>query len=515
MGDSTVSDSASAGVMTPTSRSPKAVGPRGAWWRRAWAPTVLGLMVVSWTALFGAFAIARHRAFLTHAFDMGQMIQATYAIRHGQSFSTITGLSVLGDHARFILYPIAYLGLSPAGLVIGQAFVLALGAVPVYLLVRRAAPAWAALLTAFTYLAYPSLQWTALFDVHPEVIATTALLFAFWAVESRRYLAYWPLLVLALSCREDVGVAVALLGVVLLAERRWRVGAWTVGVGALGFAVSTLVQRHVNPFGLSVFDQRFGYLFTSPHEAIATLGAIHTPQFAALMALGFLLPVPAMFFARWQRLVAAFPFLLMNLLSTVATQRTIYFHYGFLPTVFIFIAVADGMVRIATMRRPWPRWGVLAAVLAVTVVVYPFNSPFFSIGYHGTAAFPKPATIRRQIAETFPEQFKSDAAEVLPLIGPGTLSASANLVPQLAERPVIYMLPNPFFPAWFGEYLTKDAGPDVHPQMPADPPEWVVVDKLHGGPEPVAKRAELIALLPTRYTLVRETPTIQLWRLQP
>lgn len=472
-----------------------------------------GLAVLLFTAVFGGLAVARHRAFLTHAFDMGQMVQALYTIRRGGNFSTVVGLPFLGDHARFVLYPLALLALPAQALLVGQALALSLGAVPLYLLTRRRAPVWAALAVVVLYVAYPSLQWTALFDLHPEVAATTLLLFAFWAADTRRLVLYGVFVGAALLCREDVAVAVALLGLLLLVERRRLMGGVTIVAGAGWFLVASAVQAAANPWGLSVFEQRYGWLFTSPAEVWAGFGRYAVGPNAVMMTVAFVLPALPMFCARWTRLVAALPMLVLNLLSTLPMQRAAYFHYGFLPSVFIFIAVADGMTRIAVSAPVRRRVAMCVTVLGAIGASVAF-SPFTDIGYHGTTVYAKPASIGRQIALTFPVPFRQDARQMLAQVGEGSVAASANLLPQLAERTEIYMLPNPFFPAWYGEYLTKDAGPEVEPVISADPPAWVVVDRLHGGPEPAAKRAALIALLPTRYTLIDETDNVQLWKVK-
>jgi uncharacterized membrane protein len=125
-------------------------------------------VVVALVALFtigwGGIAVLRYERFLTHAFDMGQMLQALWSIRHGGQISSVTGLPFLGDHARFILYPLAFLHLSARALLVGQALAIAMGAFPVYLLVRARAGAWPGAVTALVFLIYPTLQWTVLFD---------------------------------------------------------------------------------------------------------------------------------------------------------------------------------------------------------------------------------------------------------------------------------------------------------------------------------------------------------------
>lgn len=490
--------------------------------RHQYAVLVLGTLVLAFTGVFGTLAVMRHQGLLTHAFDMGQMLQALWSIRHfAGNVSTITGLSFLGDHARFILYPLAMLDLPARALLVGQALALALGAVPVYLLARKRGPQWAALVVAGLYVMYPALQWMSLFDLHPEVLATPLLLLAFWAVDSGRMKTFAIAIGVALLCREDVSVAVALMGALLFIERRWRVGVVTMITGMMGFGVDSLVQRHVNPDGLSVLAQRYGYLGETPGEILHNLFVTPLTTFsghaltlnAGLIALGFLAPAIIILGARWTRLLAAFPLVIINLLSTLPAQRSIYFQYGFLVIVFVFIAAADGAARLAALRRA-PRIASFTAVLTVAAVAFPFTSPFGDIGYRGPLAYPRPASIQRQLALTFPAGFVGDARAALAHVGAGSVAASPNLLPQLAQRKEIYMFPNPFYTVWYGTYLTRDPGPEIQPIIPPDPPHWVVLDLIHGGPDSPEIRKKLVAMLPSRYTLVYEGTFVQVWEIK-
>lgn len=452
---------------------------------------------------------------------MGQMLQALYAIRHGGDHSTVVGLPFLGDHTRYVLYPLAALALPARALLLGQALALALGAPAVYLLTRDKAGPWVGVVGAGLYLAYPTLQWAALFDLHPEVLATPLLLWAFWAVERRRYVTYGVLVALALTCREDVAVAVGLIGVLLLLERRWRPGLITAGAAAVVYVVDSAVLSAANPGGTSVFEQRYGYLGTTPaelwHNLVlhpgTTFATVSLPLNAGLMVLGFVLPAAPMLLARWTRLLPALPLLVANLLSWLPQQRTIYFHYGFLPSVLIFIAVADGL-RVIAEHRGRTRLGLAVCAAVAVLAAVPWTSPFTEPGYRGPGAWPRPAAIQRQLAETYPSAWVAEARAALAEVGDGSVSASANLLPQLAQRDVASMLPNPFYQAWYGSTLTKDLPPSARPSWPAEPPEWVVVDLLHTGPEPEDDRRALLAMLPERYRLVSAQRWVEVWRLK-
>ena len=478
----------------------------------------------AFTALFGTLAVRRHELLLTHAYDMGQMTQLLWKIRHLEGdFSTVTGQTALGDHARFVLYPLAFLvPSSPRLLVVLQAAVLASGAVAVYLLARRRAPEWLSAGLGLVYLAFPSLQWTALFDVHPEVLALPLLLFAVWAVDSGRMRTFAVLVGVAMLCREDVPVAVALLGGMLVLERRYKVGGLTVLAGAAGFVLASVVQRLANPAGLSVLEERYGYLGHDPVEIVGnvllapadTFAGRHIGVAAGMMALAFLAPVPLLLLARWTRLLAAFPLLVLNLLSTLPMQKTPYFHYGFLITVFLFVAAADGAGRLGAARLPLRVAGA-AVTVAGLVVASAVLSPFTDRGYRGDDYYPRPAAIDRQFDLTYPQGYHEQAREALGRIGPGDVAVSGNLLPQVAERDEAYMMPNPFFPVWYGDSLTRGAEPDRQVEVPDELPRWVLIDTTRPVPGlDERERGRLIALLDRRYDRVYDRSYITLWELK-
>src|SRR5207253_281314 len=84
------------------------------------------------------------------------------------------GMNWLGDHSSLILIPLAplYALLRDARmLLILQSCALAAGAWPVYRLARRElAREWAAACCAALYLLFPALQYSNLFEFHPETL---------------------------------------------------------------------------------------------------------------------------------------------------------------------------------------------------------------------------------------------------------------------------------------------------------------------------------------------------------
>jgi len=209
--------------------------PRSAWrarragWPRWPLATVWGLAAV-WAGLFSYLSIRRHDAFWTGRFDLGNMVQAVWSTAQGRPLETtdIAGNQFvrLGAHVDPILVlftPLAWTGVLPQALLVAQAVIVAAGALPAYWLGRR----WLgderlAVAAAAVYLLYPPLQWATLTEFHPVTLAAPLLLFCIWAAEERRYVLLSVAAVLAALTKEEVGLALAVLGVWMIVRGRGR-----------------------------------------------------------------------------------------------------------------------------------------------------------------------------------------------------------------------------------------------------------------------------------------------------
>ena len=92
------------------------------------------------------------------------------------------------------------------------------------------------LLFAAVYLLVPALQSANLFDFHAVALAPTFFLFALYCLETKRWGGYALFALLAMSCKEDMPLLIAMLGLYALVIRReWIVGLATVGVAGAWF----------------------------------------------------------------------------------------------------------------------------------------------------------------------------------------------------------------------------------------------------------------------------------------
>ena len=161
---------------------------------------LIALAVVG-AALFYALYMSRytvysHRRFQTYNFDLGQYDNifwncAAWAPLALHAARRIQGLELdLRDTPICrcsSCFPSTRFGRNAETLLIMQAFILGLGAIPIYLFAaRRFAPLYAAVL-AICYLLYPPLHGANFYDFHLQPLAATFVLFTIYFVDARRW----------------------------------------------------------------------------------------------------------------------------------------------------------------------------------------------------------------------------------------------------------------------------------------------------------------------------------------
>ena len=342
--------------------------------------------MAAFAALFGALAAAEHRAFETGRFDLGNMAQAVWSTAHGRplDITELGGDQIprLGAHVDPILVlftPLWWLWPSPTMLLVVQAAVIALGALPIFWLGRKHLESdGAGLLCGLAYLVYPAVQWLALDEFHPVALACPLLAFAIWYLDEERIWAFVPFAVLAALTKEEVPLVIAALGVwYALAKRRRVAGA---AIAVVGFATSVLWLTAVMPHFREGADPAFygrydavggspaGIAKTALTDPLVVLEAL-TERRDVTYVLELGLPLAGLFLLAPVILIAAVPELLANALSYVGNQTSIRFHYTAPIAPFLLAAAIFGAARL---RRP--EWGariLLAACLAGALVIGP------------------------------------------------------------------------------------------------------------------------------------------------
>jgi uncharacterized membrane protein len=344
---------------------------------------LLWTAVAAYSAGFTSLSVLRQEAFNTGRFDLGNMVQAVWTTAHG-NFLQVTDLqghqiSRLGAHFDPILAlfaPLWWIWPSPNLLLTAQAVIVALGALPVYWLARKhLASDRAALGFALAYLLYSPVQWLTLNEFHPVALACPFLLFAFWYLDENRLVPFAIFAVLAVTTKEEIGLAVAGMGAWYAFSRgRWRIGGATAvaGIAASLLAIEVLVP-HFNHGASSRFYSRYSSVGGSPGGIIRTFFEHPLRLFSTafdhrgiryLLDLG--LPLAGLFLLAPLVLLAALPELALNLLSKTPTQTSIHFHYtaGVIPGL-----MAAAIFGAARLQRRLPTVAVPAAALVVVAAL--------------------------------------------------------------------------------------------------------------------------------------------------
>jgi uncharacterized membrane protein len=445
--------------------------------------------VLLWPAIaafavgFTALSIGRQRAFNTGRFDLGNMTQAVWATAHGH-FLEVTNLageqtSRLGSHFDPILAALVPLWLawpSPDMLVTVQAAAIALGALPVFWLARKHLDSeYAAVGFAFAYLLYPATQWLALNEFHPVAFACPLLLYAFWYLDEDRLILFALFAVLAIACKEEIGLVVAGFGLwYVISRRRWKEGA---GILAAGVAASAVAVEVVVPHfsgSASAFYSRYNEVGGTPGGVLRTLFThplrVLGNAFSRdhLDYLGHLLvPLGFLFVLSPVLLLAVLPEAALNVLSSNPYQSSVHFHYtaGLIPPLVI-ASVLGAAALVRRRPRVKPALGPAVVVLAVLSNYWLGAVPVW-------AALPGGSTFQRNATHvTAHDRITARAVALVP--GDAVVSATNSLGAHLSARRRILSFPR------------------------IDDATWVAVDETNGsyldGTGPLPMEVDVAAL---------------------
>jgi uncharacterized membrane protein len=342
----------------------------------------LGSQQVFWLVGVGTVILfcgssLRHALFQSGIYDLGWFDQALYLLSRGQSpIVSSAGFHVLGDHAAWVLYPLAlFYNIYPAvhWLFLIQALCLAGGALPTYGLARQAGLSLQqANCMAVVYLLYPLVFNVNLFDFHPEVIALPLLLAAVLAARGNRTLWFGVCILVISGCKAVLSLTIVALGVwLLLLERKRWYGFAAILWGLIWFGLATqvimpaLAGYEANALG------RYAYLGRSLRQILANLILKPGLVWPRVFSLGtveylLLLSVPILWGLsprQFGALLPAVPMLVMNILAEPTNHRNLVHQYSLPILPFLLILVIDSWARSEIWLKR-PRWILVWSLLA-------------------------------------------------------------------------------------------------------------------------------------------------------
>jgi len=344
------------------------------------------LLILGYTLWMSYETVLRYDTFKATAFDLGNMDQVLWNTLHGRFFQfTNQGSDFYGPptrlaiHVEPIILPLSLLYLFHADarlLLVFQTLMIAAGGWPVYVLTRKYIPMWAfiAPMMVLAYYLMPALLSLNLFDFHPLSLATPFLLYAVLALEYKHYGWFLLACILAAACKEDVPLAVAILGGLVIWQYKLpRLGLILIIGGVTWSMIAFLVViPHFYPGAVhSNYWYRYESLGSSPSVAIVNIllhpwllfatfltldrfyymaSLLRSAGFLSLLALEWLLP--------------AIPALAINLFSDYPLYYSGVYHYNAVIIPFVMISTIHGMRRFLLLWSSWRGEGMATFVSA-------------------------------------------------------------------------------------------------------------------------------------------------------
>jgi uncharacterized membrane protein len=309
-------------------------------------------------AAYAAVSVGRYRRMGTRSYDLGIFEQAVRAYAHLQAPITDLkepGFNVLGDHfspVTALLAPFYRLFPSPVTLLVAQAALFALSAVPVTRAAARLLGRARGLALGVAYGLSWGLQNAVDFDFHEICFAVPLIAFSLEALLRHRWRAalLWGLpLVLV---KEDQGLTLAAVAVVVaLRARRHgspRAVPYAIAVASFG-AVATLVT-------FTVIIPAFATTGASDYlSKVGENGPLDGADIKFRTLLWLLVPTSGLLALRSPLLLAALPTLGWRFVSSDAHYWGPQWHYSAVLMPIVTLALVDALPAARSSPRPWLR----------------------------------------------------------------------------------------------------------------------------------------------------------------
>lgn len=395
---------------------------------------------------FTSYTIARHNAYLSGRFDLGNMSQTVWNTSQGNFFMLTNPdgtekISRLADHSDILLVLFAPLYLvwsDPIVLLIIQSFSLAAGGIVIYFLSREIVKSERlSLVLSVSFLLNFWIHEENIFDFHAVSVGTTLLLATFLFLLKRRYYLFLIFLILSVMTKENVFLVGSFFGLYLLLKQK------KIVTGILLTIIPTLIFFYLTSkaipdargnvhFALSYYS----YLGGSTQGIVKNL--ILHPQivFGHLFSLSTLtylhqLLVPTGYLALLNPLYLAFalPDMAISLLSNNTNLRSYQYHYGAIAMPFVYISTMYGIVFLKSKLKNMNS--------EKAIFYYILFFAFLTVYFYSPVPGMKDADYRPYTTENSLQI--SQYLSLIPINS--SVSASNDIGAHLSHRDNIYVIP--------------------------------------------------------------------------
>jgi uncharacterized membrane protein len=344
---------------------------------------LISAILLGFFAFYVVLKGTQHFSLNTNAYDLSVFDYALWNTVHGKMlFVPFWGNSFFYEHfspVLLLLVPVYALFSTPVTLLVLQCAAIALAAWPLYRIAERIwgnKPLAAILILVFLNNWY--VVHGVLYEVHIEMIVPLLVFLMFWSWLQKNYFFYFVWLVLALMCKEDMGVYLFGFGCFLIwKEKKMFPGLWTAGsalfwvIGSL-FFVNQLNHGYTfvsnwNPEQLSLGPLLLEQL-RAPWKPLLVFC---TPAVSRILLTVFFLPLFS-----WWGLICLLPIWVQaSSANTLQANFALYYAAPVLP--FLFISTVFGLKTLMEkwpLLRVWLLTGVGCFLVVFNLHVYPPDS---------------------------------------------------------------------------------------------------------------------------------------------
>lgn len=307
------------------------------------------------TLFVGGLTIIKFLSHRTPNFDFGIFSQMYHYLSKTFVPFTTCERDMLLSHFAVHFSPILYLGLpfywifpNPSTILALQAFVVALGILPIYKLAKHFNLSNnKTLAVILIYVLHPTVIANNFYYFHENCFLTVLLLFTFYFAEKGKSIPTYIFALLTMMVKEDAPVYVLFFGLYLLFSNKSKLkGGILCTLSVVYFAV---VTKLMSVFGQGIMTYRYENFIFEKNGSIysVVINIIKNPvylfnQLLKIEKLEFLIlmlvPMALLPFAvkKPSRLILLLPMILINLMTEYKYQYDIGFQYTYATVAFLF-----------------------------------------------------------------------------------------------------------------------------------------------------------------------------------
>jgi len=327
---------------------------------------VLAFLILLYISYFSYLSLIRHNSLHSSYYDLAIMDQTVYNTYRGrileltnpEGVNNFRRMAIHNDIILALLAPFYNIFSGPQTLLVIQTIIIALGALPIYLLSKLILKSkYLGVIFAFAYLMYPPLQRADNFGFHAVMLAISFLLFMFYFFWTKKYWASLIFFALSIISKEQIplttGAFAFLMAIFAYKEhdrKKFFFSNLILIISLFWFVASiwliTPYFRQGQHFALS----RYKSLGDGPAEIIKNILTKPGMYINLIFNIDdlkylFLLLSPLAFFSLLSPiyLLMASPEFMINYLSSHPQMRGIDNHYAAVIIPFVFISSIFGV----------------------------------------------------------------------------------------------------------------------------------------------------------------------------